>query len=156
MFNKFSHKRLEEGQGLIEYALILVLISIAVIITLSLLGDSIGGVFWQVDAALSGQTISGNGTEYVVGGFSASSSGGPAVCSVQTSAFAVTVLQNGQPAAAGQTVSVSISATGGASASASATTDASGQASFGAQTVSGNCSGTVTISSGGSSRNTNY
>lgn len=155
MLKKLFKKRSEEGQGLVEYALILVLVSIAVIVVLSLLGNSVSGVFWQIDSALSGQFVSGNGTEYVVGGFSASSSGGPAVCSVQTSAFTVTVLQNGSPAA-NQNVSVSISATGGGSGSASATTDANGQASFSAQTVSGNCSGRVTISAGGSSRDVGY
>lgn len=156
MLNKLFQKQSEEGQGLVEYALILVLVSITVVAILSLLGNSIGTVFWRVDTVLSGQSISGNGTEYIVGGFSASSSGGPAVCSVQTSSLTVTVLQNGQPAAAGQTVSISLLATGGGSKTASAATNADGQASFGAQMLSGNCSGTVTVSAGSSSRNTTY
>jgi pilus assembly protein Flp/PilA len=35
----------EEGQGIIEYALILVLVAITVIIILALLGPAIGNVF---------------------------------------------------------------------------------------------------------------
>lgn len=156
MFNKFYKERSEEGQGLVEYALILVLVSITVIAVLSLLGDNVGAVFWRVDAALSGQIVSGSGNEYVIGGFSANPSGGPAVCTVQVPSFTVTMLQNGQAASAGQSVSVSIVATGGGSKSASATTDASGQAVFGAQSVQGNCSGTVTITASGSSRSASY
>ena len=42
----------EEGQGLVEYALILSLVSIASIGALTLLGTSIGGVFDTVTGAL--------------------------------------------------------------------------------------------------------
>ncbi len=44
----------EEGQGLVEYALILVLISIVVIVVLTLLGTLISGVFSQVASTLQG------------------------------------------------------------------------------------------------------
>ncbi len=44
----------EEGQGLVEYALILVLVAIIVIAILSLLGPQIGNVFSQVTNALGG------------------------------------------------------------------------------------------------------
>lgn len=159
MFTKLHHHREreeEKGQGLVEYALILVLVSIAVIAILSVLGNSVGGVFTQVDAALNGQFLSGEGTEYVVGGFSASSSGGPAVCSVSTSSFTVTMYEDGEPVGAGQTVSISASATGGSGTSASASTNDSGQASFSGVNMSGNCSGSVTVSAGDSSRNASY
>ena len=42
----------EEGQGLVEYALILVLISIVVIVIMRALGEQVGGVFEDVDAEL--------------------------------------------------------------------------------------------------------
>jgi len=45
----------EEGQGLIEYALIILLISIAVIVVLGLLGGQIDNVFNNIT------TILGNG-----------------------------------------------------------------------------------------------
>ncbi|MEN3028405.1 MAG: Flp family type IVb pilin [Aquificaceae bacterium] len=40
--------RREEGQGLVEYALILVLVAVVVITVLSLLGPSIGNVFSRI------------------------------------------------------------------------------------------------------------
>jgi pilus assembly protein Flp/PilA len=42
----------EEGQGLVEYALILVLVAIVVIVILALLGPAIGNVFSNIVAAL--------------------------------------------------------------------------------------------------------
>ena len=42
----------EEGQGLVEYALILVLVAIVVIAILALLGPEIGDVFSEVVNAL--------------------------------------------------------------------------------------------------------
>jgi pilus assembly protein Flp/PilA len=38
----------EEGQGLVEYALILVLVSLVVILILALLGPTIGNVFSNI------------------------------------------------------------------------------------------------------------
>ena len=45
---------LEDGQGLVEYAFILVLVAIIVIAVLLLLGPQIGNVFSQVIAGLQG------------------------------------------------------------------------------------------------------
>lgn len=42
-----------EGQGLVEYALIIVLVSIVVIVLLSLLGGTIGNVFSKISASLA-------------------------------------------------------------------------------------------------------
>jgi pilus assembly protein Flp/PilA len=42
----------EEGQGLVEYALILVLVAIAVIALLTLLGSTVGDVFSSITDAL--------------------------------------------------------------------------------------------------------
>jgi len=43
----------EKGQGLIEYALILVLIAVVVIVVLRLLGPQIGGIFSKINNSLS-------------------------------------------------------------------------------------------------------
>ncbi len=43
----------EEGQGLVEYALILVLIAIVVIGILTLLGNRVSTVFSQINSGLS-------------------------------------------------------------------------------------------------------
>ena len=42
----------EEGQGLVEYALIIVLVSIAVILLLTALGGELNNVFAEIAAAL--------------------------------------------------------------------------------------------------------
>lgn len=43
----------EEGQGLVEYALILVLVAVVVIAILTLLGPQIGNVFSKITNELS-------------------------------------------------------------------------------------------------------
>ncbi len=47
----FSPK--EKGQGLVEYALILVLVAVVVIVVLQVLGPLIGNVFTDVNTNLS-------------------------------------------------------------------------------------------------------
>jgi pilus assembly protein Flp/PilA len=42
----------EKGQGLVEYALILVLVSIVVIVVLAILGPSISNIFQNIISAL--------------------------------------------------------------------------------------------------------
>lgn len=44
----------EEGQGLVEYALILVLVAIVVIAILAILGPQIGNIFSRVTNGLAG------------------------------------------------------------------------------------------------------
>jgi pilus assembly protein Flp/PilA len=44
----------EKGQGLVEYALILVLVAIVVIAALMILGPRIGAVFSKINSSLSG------------------------------------------------------------------------------------------------------
>jgi pilus assembly protein Flp/PilA len=44
----------ERGQGLVEYALILVLVAIVVIAALMILGPIIGNVFSTINSSLSG------------------------------------------------------------------------------------------------------
>ena len=43
----------EEGQGLVEYALIIVLVAIVCIIALTALGSRVSGVFDEITAGLS-------------------------------------------------------------------------------------------------------
>lgn len=49
--------RQEKGQGLVEYALIIVLISIVVIVALGLLGTQVTSVFTRITDALSGAGV---------------------------------------------------------------------------------------------------
>jgi pilus assembly protein Flp/PilA len=54
-FVKMQNKMQDEkGQGLVEYALIIVLVSIACIIALGLLGVQIGAVFTSITGSLAG------------------------------------------------------------------------------------------------------
>jgi pilus assembly protein Flp/PilA len=49
----------EEGQGLVEYALILVLIAIVVIAVLVLIGPEVGNIFSQIFNGLRTGNVSG-------------------------------------------------------------------------------------------------
>lgn len=51
MYKRF--KKQEKGQGLVEYALILVLVAIVVIATLMVLGPIIGNVFSTINSSIS-------------------------------------------------------------------------------------------------------
>lgn len=51
----------EEGQGLVEYALILVLVPVVVIVVLSLVGPAVGNIFSEVVAALNGEGAAAGG-----------------------------------------------------------------------------------------------
>ena len=44
----------EEGQGLVEYALILVLVAVVVIAILTILGGQVGDVFSSITSGLGG------------------------------------------------------------------------------------------------------
>lgn len=47
------HPQHEEGQGLVEYALILVLVAVVVIVILSALGPVIGNTFSNIHRAIT-------------------------------------------------------------------------------------------------------
>jgi pilus assembly protein Flp/PilA len=59
MNRKLSNKKSEKGQGLVEYALILVLVAIVVIGALMVLGPIIGNSFSTVNNSLT--SVSGGG-----------------------------------------------------------------------------------------------
>ncbi len=52
-----NFNRKEKGQGLVEYALILVLVAVVVIVVLQVLGPLIGDVFTDVNDGLAGNTL---------------------------------------------------------------------------------------------------
>ena len=60
---QYAKRYSEVGQGLVEYALILALVALVVIVVLSLLGPSIGNVFSNVVDKLN---ILGGGNNYIV------------------------------------------------------------------------------------------
>ena len=90
------NKRKEEGQGLVEYALILVLVAIVVIAILTILGPTVAGVYARVGAGLNGQSLTGNGAEAAVMGPVEKSGSG--FCTFTVAAGTKVVpLQDGRP-----------------------------------------------------------
>jgi len=49
--------QLQSGQGLVEYALVLVLVAVVIIAILTLLGPQVGFVFFKVQCPLAGGTV---------------------------------------------------------------------------------------------------
>ncbi len=86
--------RKEEGQGLVEYALVLVLVAVAIILILTVLGSSVALVYVRVVGGLSGQSITGTGTEYVVLDADVTVSGNFS-CEVNLNNVTVAVVQDG-------------------------------------------------------------
>ena len=152
-----SFYRRQEGQGLVEYALILVLVAVVVIAILALLGPSINGAFARVIAALNGQDLTGTGTEYVITGMSASASGTAPFCTVNVTGMQVTVFEDGQLAGSGVGVSGTVAVSGGTTQPTSGTTGEGGTAPLSNVSGGGNCSGAATLTiSGGGSRTVSY
>jgi pilus assembly protein Flp/PilA len=136
----------QEGQGLVEYALVIVLLAIVVIVILTILGPQVSGAFAKVIAGLNGQVITGRGVEYVITGFAVNPTGSGPLCNVSVTGVSLIALKNGVPYPQAN-VSVSVSATGGSPGSLSGQTDNSGGASLGNMTSSGAlCSGTASVS----------
>lgn len=115
----------EEGQGLVEYALILVLVALAVILILTLLGPVIAVTYAEIIGGLNGQTIDRTGPEVVVGATADVTRAGN-LCTASVPAGATIIaIQDGQPIK-NATVTITIYANGTAGGSTSATTNGSG------------------------------
>ena len=52
LYARLADVRREEGQGMVEYALILVLVSVVSLVVLGLLGTNVQGVFTDVEGAI--------------------------------------------------------------------------------------------------------
>jgi pilus assembly protein Flp/PilA len=144
----------EQGQGLVEYGLILVLVSIASIAMMVLLGDSMNGVYNTIDEALSGQEVNETGEDFTIGGFSPSATGSGMACTVTIPSVTISRYMDGQPAAGA--VGISINA-GAGTVSRNGTAGADGRVTFSDITLTGACSpGTATITAGTNSRSFNY
>ena len=62
----FNFNRKEKGQGLVEYALILVLIAIVVIVAMQVLGDKVSDTFGTVNSGLSADGSGGSSSPTAV------------------------------------------------------------------------------------------
>lgn len=97
----------EEGQGLVEYALLLVLVAIIIIGILTILGSSVMVVYARVIGGLNGQVITGEGTEAIVTGYDGNITQGTGGCSGTISNISFIGLQDGDLLRSG-TVSIKI------------------------------------------------
>ena len=86
----------EEGQGLVEYALLLVLVAIVIIAILTILGSQVMVVFARVTAGLNGQVITGQGKEAVITGYDSSIENVAGGCTVTISNISFVGLEDGQ------------------------------------------------------------
>ncbi len=147
-------RKKEEGQGLVEYALLIVLVAIVIVVVLALMGRTVTTVYAQIIAGLNGQTLDGTGTEYVVTNVGVTVSNPPS-CTVKVGGKVV-VFEDGQLGDAGIGVSGTASWSGYGGGPVSGTTDSSGTATVGPISNSGNCTGTATVTVGGSSKTVSY
>jgi pilus assembly protein Flp/PilA len=148
----------EEGQGLVEYALILVLVAIVVIAILLILGPVVGNVFSNIVVNLT-RGGGGGGQTVEITSFNISSSG-TLTCVVNLTNLQVLVTENGAPVS-NANVSASVTLRGGAAINLSGTTSGSGIAGWPAQAIGSDGSGcgsggTATASAGGDSEVRSY
>jgi pilus assembly protein Flp/PilA len=149
MFHKLPPR--EEGQGLIEYALILVLVAIVVIAILLLLGPVVGNVFSNIVVRLQdgGGGPSGSKVISFNGNATVSKSGAGVACTY-TAWVPIKVTQGGV-GVAGENVQASVALNGGALGviNPSGTTGGSGTATLSTSVSSKPCNGTqATVSIG--------
>lgn len=127
----------EEGQGLVEYALLLVLVAVVIIGILTILGSSVMVVYARVIAGLNGQTITGQGTEAIVTGFDANITQGTGGCSGTVSDISFVGLLDGALLESG-TVTIKIYVDGAVVNTLSGTTNSSGMGTLaGPYSISG-------------------
>jgi pilus assembly protein Flp/PilA len=156
----------ETGQGLVEYALILVLVAIVVIAILLALGPRIGGVFSGVVDCLEGNgcdpaNFGGGGYTYQITTFNVGGSTGPVPnsCTVGLSSLIIKVTDENGQGVDGVSVTPSISFPGGSPSLSTKTTSGGGNVNWtgGSWTASVACtSGTATASAGGTSRTAGF
>lgn len=152
----------EDGQGLVEYALILVLVAIVVIAVLLQLGPQIGRVFSQITYVLANPGAI-NDNIVTIDSFSVSGSG-TAGCNVVLTNLQVSVTRTGLPVS-GVLVEVSIAPQSGTGTTLNGTTNGSGVVQWSGGSIGtdndtgGGCPGTRTATAsvtGGPSATANY
>jgi pilus assembly protein Flp/PilA len=144
----------EEGQGLVEYALILVLVAIVVIAILLQLGPVVGNVFSNVVAALT-TAGSGGGQQITFVGTPSVTKTGNIGCTYTATSVRVSVTQDGNPVS-GASISGSVTVRDNdgnhiVTFSIGGTTGGSGQAFLSGSISNSSCGGqqaTVSVSGG--------
>jgi pilus assembly protein Flp/PilA len=115
----------EDGQGLVEYALILVLIAIVIVVALTLMGGTLASTYARIIGGVNGQVITGSGHEFVVAGYDQTHSSGGGTCTITFTNITIIALLDGS-ANKNASVSVPVSVDGVGQAPISATTNNNG------------------------------
>ncbi len=147
----------ERGQGLVEYALILVLVAVVVIAALVLLGPQISNAYNRVITALGGTVPY---TYTITSGPTISTSYSAGICTYSLS-MSVKITDGGSPVS-GEAVSVSVSGGAAAGSAPTKTTNSSGIAEWtntAIKSVGGVCqsgSSTISVAGGAASGSASY
>lgn len=130
--------RQEEGQGLMEYALVILLIALVVILILTFLGPTISGFYARVIGGLNGQQISGSGDEVAVDG--SANITGDGVCTATLPAGTTIIALRDGRTLGNTSVTIQIWANGSSGSSIAVATDSNGRGTTGADlTASDSC-----------------
>ena len=105
---KSLRNRTAKAQGLVEYALILVLVAVVSIVVLSQVGSSVAGTFCKVDVALGGSGAPGCATGTLNVAWNP-----PAVYGPTTATASYTVTNNNNPVGANVTCTNGFTPSGG-------------------------------------------
>ena len=133
-----SIQRKEQGQGLVEYALILVLVAVVVIAILTVLGPQITVAYARIMGGFTGQTVTMTGAEVIVVGADIQMVDVGGTCDLTIAGEALIGLQDGSIIKS-QTVSARALVNGiNTGAILSATANGSGVADLGGATATAN------------------
>lgn len=137
----------EQGQGLVEYALLLVLIAIVVLVILTLLGTQVVLVFARAAGGLQGDVLdAANGDTAVIINYEGNISGSGSSCAGTISNIRFVVTDGNGAILTNQGVSATLKVNGVSSGTVNGTAGASGLAvSSGANSVSGSCPLQITL-----------
>jgi len=136
----------EEGQGLVEYALVLVLVAIVVIIILTQIGSLIVLAFATIIGTFTGQQLTGTGNEGIVVSGSSGEDVGGGNCQVDASNISVVLVENGS-IVTDSTETVNFSFGSGVGASGSVTLGNSGVGTVNLGTLNNTCPANLSVSS---------
>ncbi len=95
----------EEGQGLVEYMLVLLLVAIVIVAILTQFGSILVLYFANITGGFTGQLLTESGREGVVVSNSVGENNGAGVCTLPDGEFTIVLADDGNPVT-GRTVTV--------------------------------------------------
>jgi len=135
----------EEGQGLVEYALILVLVAIVVIVTLTQIGSLIVLAMATIIGSFTEQPLAGTGHEGIVVSGNKGEDIGAGVCQIDASNTSVVLVEDGD-IVTNRTITVNFSFGSGVGGSRSVTIGNSGIGTVNLGTLNNTCPASLLVS----------